>query len=505
MDLEIITSTFERWFSGQQMTTNDTTLIFLCFLSCVMLIFITVLLVFISIRTLFWNRIGWAMEDLWHWVKRNIRSDVTFVLLLLSHFAGMAQAKGDLLWPIKGQEAGTNVLLRPQDLLDHEANFSTLVIGAPEGTEVIAPADGEVSGIMLTYCPGLFSCNTYGYDSEKTADGLRRQLEADTSVRDPKKYINGNITLKLADGRRIDFYGLRGDIPFRSGERVKAGTLLGTVSYVYQKIGQPHGAPPSPCPSEQGKCRLDPFPFSGHLLIFLSARLVPAALSQRSEDPVGRPPAAGEPGVQDGVPASQQYRAETVLTLPCQLFLYPGRPRRSCSFRAGGSRYGTQRLVEFAVLHDYPLVLDHEGQHPQGIPHLFGIGLGLQDQGTETPCLERLPQEDPAHEPATHPGDHQDLRLTGCVGVQTVRKTQCDMFPLLLRGKKSQIVSCLLQRSRDHIHGQGPADPPLFQQIERDVGVVTAHVAEALPRGHQVGDGLQPGGQEDFSAARQSR
>lgn len=240
MDLEIITSTFERWFSGQQMTTNDTTLIFLCFLSCVMLIFITVLLVYISISTLFWNRIGWAMEDLWHWVKRNIRSDVTFILLLLSHFAGMAQAKGDLLWPIKGQEAGTNVLLRPQDLLDHEANFSTLVIGAPEGTEVIAPADGEVSGIMLTYCPGLFSCNTYGYDGEKTADGLRRQLEADTSVRDPKKYINGNITLKLADGRRIDIYGLRGDIPFRSGERVKAGTLLGTVSYVYQKIGQPH-------------------------------------------------------------------------------------------------------------------------------------------------------------------------------------------------------------------------------------------------------------------------
>ena len=64
MDLEIITSTFERWFSGQQMTTNDTTLIFLCFLSCVMLIFITVLLVYISISTLFWNRIGWAMEDL---------------------------------------------------------------------------------------------------------------------------------------------------------------------------------------------------------------------------------------------------------------------------------------------------------------------------------------------------------------------------------------------------------------------------------------------------------
>lgn len=145
-----------------------------------------------------------------------------------------------LLWPIKGKEAGTNILLRPQDLLDHEANFCTLVIGASEGTEVIAPADGEVSSITLSFNPGLYSCNSYSYDGETTVDGLRCQLEADPNVRDPKKYINGNISLTLSDGRKIDFSGLRGNISFRSGQRVKAGTVLGTVSYVYQKIGQPH-------------------------------------------------------------------------------------------------------------------------------------------------------------------------------------------------------------------------------------------------------------------------
>ena len=53
-----------------------------------------------------------------------------------------AQEQSPLLWPIKGQEAGTNILLRPQDLLDHETNYGKLVIGAKEGTEVIAPADG---------------------------------------------------------------------------------------------------------------------------------------------------------------------------------------------------------------------------------------------------------------------------------------------------------------------------------------------------------------------------
>jgi hypothetical protein len=59
-----------------------------------------------------------------------------------------AQKQSPLLWPIKGQGAGANILLRPQDLLEHETNYGTLVIGAKEGTEVIAPADGEVSSII---------------------------------------------------------------------------------------------------------------------------------------------------------------------------------------------------------------------------------------------------------------------------------------------------------------------------------------------------------------------
>ncbi|MBQ9284856.1 MAG: hypothetical protein IJ209_01020, partial [Bacteroidaceae bacterium] len=144
-----------------------------------------------------------------------------------------------LLWPIKGQQAGDNVLLRPQDLLDHESNFCTLVIGAPEGTEVIAPADGEVSGIFLTYMSDLYTSRTYGYDDAKSFDAMRQKLETDSDVRDPKKFINGSLTLKLDDGRAIHFAGLRGDTEWRSGPRVKAGTLLGTVSYVFQKVGQP--------------------------------------------------------------------------------------------------------------------------------------------------------------------------------------------------------------------------------------------------------------------------
>lgn len=165
----------------------------------------------------------------------------TLILLLLYPLVGSTQTSETILWPIKGQEAGTNILLRPQDLLDHEANYCTLVVGAPEGTEVIAPADGEVTSKMhLTYMSGLYQSSSYGFDDANTFDAMRQKLEADTDVRNPKKFINGSISLKLDDGRKIDILGLRGNIPWRTGQRVKAGTVLGTVSYVFQKIYEPH-------------------------------------------------------------------------------------------------------------------------------------------------------------------------------------------------------------------------------------------------------------------------
>jgi len=164
----------------------------------------------------------------------------TIIMMALAIGLLSPSRASSLLWPIKGQTTGTNILLRPQDLLDHESNFCTLIIGAAEGTEVIAPADGEVSGIYLVYMPNLVTSTTYGYDDAKTFDAMRKKLEAESDVRNPKKYINGSLSLKLDDGRTISFEGLRGDIPWRSGQRVKAGTVLGTVSYVFEKIGQPH-------------------------------------------------------------------------------------------------------------------------------------------------------------------------------------------------------------------------------------------------------------------------
>ena len=72
MEFEIVLESFERWFKGAQLTTDDTTNIVMGIILVVLLIVLIVMLVIISIQSLFWTRIGWAFEDLWYWLGRYI-------------------------------------------------------------------------------------------------------------------------------------------------------------------------------------------------------------------------------------------------------------------------------------------------------------------------------------------------------------------------------------------------------------------------------------------------
>ena len=55
------------------------------------------------------------MKHLTSWMRA-----ASLILLLLCPICqGKAQSE-NLLWPVKGQKAGANILLRPQDPLDHE-------------------------------------------------------------------------------------------------------------------------------------------------------------------------------------------------------------------------------------------------------------------------------------------------------------------------------------------------------------------------------------------------
>ena len=70
IELQFALESFQRWFNGERLTSNEITVIAMSILLCVMLIVTIALLVYLSRVTLFWTRIGWFFEDVWHWFKR---------------------------------------------------------------------------------------------------------------------------------------------------------------------------------------------------------------------------------------------------------------------------------------------------------------------------------------------------------------------------------------------------------------------------------------------------
>lgn len=70
IELQFALESFQRWFSGERLTSDEICVIAMSILLCVMLIVTIALLVYLSRVTLFWTRIGWFFEDVWHWFKR---------------------------------------------------------------------------------------------------------------------------------------------------------------------------------------------------------------------------------------------------------------------------------------------------------------------------------------------------------------------------------------------------------------------------------------------------
>ena len=160
------------------------------------------------------------------------------ILLSLATLSVSAQ-NSKWLWPIEGAKTGENIICQPQDRIDKELNIGTLFIAAPEGTTVVAPVDGTIGALYVVANTSLKQSVTYGNDGG-TFDKSREKLANDKKLPMGLKYINGSIMLRLADGRKLYISGLRGDIAFKTGQRITKGQKLGTVAYDYRKIGQPH-------------------------------------------------------------------------------------------------------------------------------------------------------------------------------------------------------------------------------------------------------------------------
>ena len=160
------------------------------------------------------------------------------ILLSLATLSVSAQ-NSQWLWPIEGANTGDNIVCQPQDRIDKELNVGDLFIAAPEGTTVVAPVDGTIGALFVVANTSLSQSVTYGNDGG-TFDKSREKLANDKKLPMGLKYINGSIMLRLSDGRKLYISGLRGNIPFKTGQRITKGQTLGTVAYDYRKIGKPH-------------------------------------------------------------------------------------------------------------------------------------------------------------------------------------------------------------------------------------------------------------------------
>ena len=153
-----------------------------------------------------------------------------------------AQAQTTWLWPIKGQETGQGVICAPQQYVGEEFNFGNLIVAAPEGTDVLCPADGVVLNFGVGYEKSLHESVSFHAGSDNF-DSMLGELEEAGELKDlpvPTRYVGGDIFIRLEDGRMIFISGLTGGIPMKTGMRVSKGEVIGRVGYAYHKIDRPH-------------------------------------------------------------------------------------------------------------------------------------------------------------------------------------------------------------------------------------------------------------------------
>ncbi|MBQ5458530.1 MAG: hypothetical protein IIT61_07410, partial [Bacteroidales bacterium] len=118
-----------------------------------------------------------------------------------------------------------------------EYNCCDIFISGEAGDFVICPADGTIAVADILYRQKLGYIGSLYYDSQKSWDENIQHIGTPENV-DPQ-YLSGNLTITIADGRRIHIDGLRGNYHFKSGQKVAAGDTLGQIGWSYKKINQP--------------------------------------------------------------------------------------------------------------------------------------------------------------------------------------------------------------------------------------------------------------------------
>lgn len=167
---------------------------------------------------------------------RRIFQSSAVMLTIIIFQASVAFAQ-TWLWPMAGHKAGENIVSQPSSYIGKEYNCCDLFISGEVGDFVICPADGTVTDADILYKPTIKNLISFVFNPKSTWDENIQRIGTPDNV-DPQ-YLSGNLSITIADGRRITIDGLRGNYRFKSGQKVAAGDTLGQLGWSYKKINQP--------------------------------------------------------------------------------------------------------------------------------------------------------------------------------------------------------------------------------------------------------------------------
>ena len=165
---------------------------------------------------------------------------VSGLVCIMSLAFAAAAEDGEWQWVIEGEPAGTNILYRPQQHIGDELDFDRLFIGAPEGAAVVAPTDGIVEYVSVSYLYSLSYMVGSGVGEKDNMQSAVDEIASNgRNGRIDPKYASADITIRLDDGRKIHVAGLWMDSFFKTGTKISRGDVIGRVRRAYRKIPEP--------------------------------------------------------------------------------------------------------------------------------------------------------------------------------------------------------------------------------------------------------------------------
>lgn len=156
--------------------------------------------------------------------------------LILLFIGNVVFAQENYLWPVEGKKAGEGILYKPQSYIGKELNANNLIVAAPLKTNILAPVGGTVTMFSYVSRSALNYSTMYG----KTPTDFHQDslYFAESGVSDVQ-FLNLTVGIQTGEGTTVYLEGLRPSKPFKTGQKVQRGEVIGTAGYFYKKINEP--------------------------------------------------------------------------------------------------------------------------------------------------------------------------------------------------------------------------------------------------------------------------